>query len=344
MVIEGFSSDDVLSGKEFWKDKIVFITGATGFLGSWTAKILSDYGAKVVCLVRDGVPESNFYKLKLDKNVTVVNGDFNDFDLVDRTINEYEVDTVFHIGAQTIVSIANRNPVPTLKSNILGTINVLEACRNNKTVKRIVIASSDKAYGTSEKLPYDETTPLRGEHPYDVSKSCVDLISNMYYKTYGLPVCVTRCGNLYGPGDLNFNRIVPGIIRDIYNKREPVIRSDGTLVRSYFFVKDAVHAYIRLAEKMDDEKIRGESFNFSTDDKTSVLELVNMLISAAGSDLKPRILNEVKNEIAAQYLSSEKAKNLLQWSPKYRIEDCLKETVDWYMNFLSEQDGRILQR
>jgi CDP-glucose 4,6-dehydratase len=331
------SSEKTAGNKNFWKDRRIFVTGATGFLGAWVVKFLIELGADVVCLVRDKVPMSNFYLMGLDKRVIVVKGDFNDFDVVDRALNEYEIDTVFHIGAQTIVGIANRNPMPTLRSNIIGTVNVLEACRKNPTVKRIIVASSDKAYGTSDKLPYDERTELRGEHPYDVSKSCTDLIARMYFKTYKLPVCITRCGNLYGPGDLNFNRIVPGVLRDLHSDRGPVIRSDGSFIRSYFYVKDAALAYIELAEKMEEKNLFGEAFNFSSEQKLSVLELTNKMIDVTGKNLKPIVLSQASNEIKEQYLSSEKAKIILGWNSKYEIDNGLRETATWYFNFLNNR-------
>jgi CDP-glucose 4,6-dehydratase len=326
----------------FWKDRKVFVTGATGLLGSWLTKFLSDNGAEVVCLLRDQVFGNNFDFLKLNRKVTSVRGDYNDFELIDRIINEYEIETVFHLGAQTIVTIANKNPIPTLKGNINGTINILEACRKNSNVKRVIIASSDKAYGSSDSLPYDENTPLKGEHPYDVSKSCVDLIARAYFTTYNLPVCITRCGNLYGPGDLNFSRIVPGIIKNIFEKEAPIIRSNGRFIRSYFYVKDAAEAYIILAQQMEEKNLFGESFNFSTDEKMSVVELVKKIITLSNSKLNPKILDEVDHEIKDQYLSSEKAKNILNWNSKYSSEEGLEETIKWYDSFLNYKSKNIL--
>jgi len=318
---------------EFWKDRNVLVTGCTGLLGSWLTKSLAEKEANVVGLIRDLVPRSNLNWSGLNNKIISVRGEIEDYFLLERTINEYEVDTVFHLAAQTIVTIANRNPISTFKANIEGTWNILEACRRSPLVKRIIVASSDKAYGDQEKLPYDEKTPLEGRHPYDVSKSCADLICRSYFETYGLPVCTTRCGNFYGGGDLNFNRIVPGTIRSILDNERPVVRSDGKFLRDYFYIKDGVQSYMLLAEKMEDKRIHGEAFNFSTERPVTVLEIVDMIRMAMYSDLVPLILNQANNEIRDQYLSAKKAKNLLNWSPSYTLEDGIKETVDWYRIF-----------
>lgn len=323
-----------LEMKDFWKDRNVFITGCTGLLGSHLTQMLVEKKANVVGLIRDLVPKSNLVQTGVYDRINIVRGCIEDFYTVERTLNEYEIDTVFHLAAQTIVGIANRNPLSTFESNIKGTWCVLEACRRVPTISRIVIASSDKAYGEQDKLPYDEISPLVGSHPYDVSKSCADLISLMYYNTYKLPACVTRCGNFYGPGDLNFNRIVPGTIRSVLNSEPPMIRSDGSYIRDYFYVKDGALAYIYLAEKMDDQKIHGEAFNFSNEIQVSVLELAKKILKLMKrEDLKPKILNEAKNEIKHQYLSAEKARKMLGWKPKYDLNSGLKETIAWYKQF-----------
>jgi len=324
-----------------WKNKNVFITGSTGLLGSWLTKSIIDEGAKVVVLNRDIVPESILWSSSEDfdyigDKLNIVQGCLEDYQLLERILNEYEVEVVFHLGAQTIVGTANRNPLSTFESNIRGTYNLLEACRRNKElIKAIVVASSDKAYGVQEKLPYDENTPLRGTHPYDVSKSCADLISYTYFNTYKLPVCITRCGNLYGPGDLNFNRIIPETIRSILNGERPIIRSDGTYIRDYFYVKDGALAYKTLAEKMYELDIHGESFNFSNEIQVTVLELVEKLIEIMGTNIKPKILGNANNEIKHQYLSAQKARSTLNWHPHYTLEEGLKETIEWYKLFLN---------
>jgi len=317
----------------FWENKNILITGCTGLLGSWLAESLVSKKANVIGLVRDSVPKSRFYQSKIGNTVVTVRGEIENYFLLERIINEYEIDTVFHLAAQTIVTIANRNPISTFKSNIEGTWNILEACRKSSLVSRIVVASSDKAYGDQPILPYDEKTPLEGRHPYDVSKSCADLICRAYFETYNLPVCVTRCGNFYGGGDLNYNRIIPGTIQSIFHHKRPAIRSDGSPLRDYFYIRDGVDAYILVAEQMENKGIQGEAFNFSTEHPYSVLDIVQKIIDLMGSDLKPELLNHAANEIHDQYLSAGKAKKLLNWESKYTLESGLKETIDWYTHF-----------
>lgn len=322
---------------KFWNNKNVFITGGTGFLGSYLVKKLVNYGANVTILVRDYIPQSNIYRGEEYKKVNVVHGALEDYLLIERILGEYEIDTVFHLAAQAIVGVANRNPVGTFTSNIEGTWNILEAARRSPLIKQVIVASSDKAYGDQEKLPYDENMPLQGKHPYDVSKSCADLIAQTYYETYKLPVCITRCGNLYGGGDLNFNRIIPQSIQSILNKEAPVIRSDGSFIRDYFYIEDAVDAYIKLAEKVVDLNLGGQAFNFSNEIQLTVLELVNKILEIMGSDIKPIILNQGSNEIIHQYLSAKKARTVLGWSPNYTIDEGLSKTIEWYKDFLKKE-------
>lgn len=322
---------------EFWKGKNVFITGCTGFLGSWLTKELVRLGASVTGLVRDNVPQSWLYSGDEYKKINTVVGALEDEPLLERILGEYEIDTVFHVAAQAIVGIANRNPLSTFEANIRGTYNLLEASRKSPLVRRIVVASSDKAYGDQARLPYTEDMPLCGSHPYDVSKSCADLIAQSYHKTYGLPVCITRCGNLFGGGDLNFNRIIPQTIRSIINGEPPVIRSDGSFIRDYFYVEDAVRAYLLLAKKMNELYIEGHAFNFSNEVRLTVLELVNKILNLMGSDLEPVILNQGSNEIRHQYLSARKAREILGWAPRFTIEDGLKKTIAWYREFFGKE-------
>lgn len=318
----------------FWQDRPTLVTGATGLVGGALVKRLLRNGADVVCLVRDWVPESELVRSGLLQQVKTVRGDVRDQALAERVLGEFEIDTVIHLAAQTLVPVANRNPVATFESNIQGTWALLEACRRSPKVKQIVLASSDKAYGDAEVLPYDESTPLQGRHPYDVSKSCADLIAQSYAITYGLPVSVTRCGNFYGPGDLNWNRIIPGTIRSVQRGERPVIRSDGTLVRDYFFVEDGAAAYLLLAEKMaSDPALRGEAFNFSNETQVSVRELVDKVLSVMGSRLAPEVRNEATNEIKHQSLSAKKARERLGWRPHFTLEEGLRRTVAWYSSF-----------
>ncbi|AMM99390.1 GDP-mannose 4,6-dehydratase [Bacillus pumilus] len=320
----------------FWNGKNVFVTGCTGLLGSYLVKELIDQGANVTGLVRDQVPRSNLYQGSQFEKMNVVQGALEDMQTIERALGEYEIDTVFHLAAQAIVGVANRHPVSTFEANILGTWNVLEACRRQPLIKRVIVASSDKAYGEQEQLPYDEDMPLNGKHPYDVSKSCADLISHTYYNTYGLPVCITRCGNLYGGGDLNFNRIIPQTIQLVLEGEAPEIRSDGTFIRDYFYIEDAVKAYLLLAEKMEEKGLAGEAFNFSNEIQLTVLELVDKILKAMGSELKPRILNQGTHEIKHQYLSAEKARKLLDWKPDYSIDEGLEKTIEWYREFFQK--------
>jgi CDP-glucose 4,6-dehydratase len=322
--------------KPFWRDRPVLVTGATGLVGSWLTRRLAEAGADVVCLVRDWVPQSELVRSRTIDRVKVVRGDVRDRDLLERTIGEYETSTVIHLAAQTIVGIANRNPVSTFESNIQGTWNLLEACRRSPGVRSIVLASSDKAYGDQEVLPYGEDTPLEGRHPYDVSKSCSDLIGQAYATTYGLPVAVTRCGNFYGGGDLNWNRIVPGTIRSVLRGERPVIRSDGQFVRDYFYVEDGAAAYMLLAEQLHCRPdLHGLAFNFSNESEVTVLSLVDRILRSMDSDLEPQILNEASHEIRRQFLSASRARTMLKWSPLFTLDQGIERTISWYREFVA---------
>lgn len=320
----------------FWTDRNVFVTGATGLLGSHLTRELVERGASVTALVRDSVAASHFHRLGLEKKVSIVRGALEDYPLLERALGEYEIESVFHLGAQTIVGIANRNPLSTWESNVRGTYHLMEACRRSPKVKRVLVASSDKAYGAQTKLPYDEDSPLVGRFPYDCSKSCTDLICTSYSVSFGLPVCITRCGNLFGAGDLNWNRIVPGTIRSALRGEKPIIRSDGSFVRDYFYVEDAVHSYLTCAENMDRKDIAGQAFNFSDEKPLDVIAIAKMTLEACGRpDLELDIRGEATNEIPEQYLSSEKARRLLPgWKPTYGIAEGLQKTVGWYRELL----------
>jgi len=320
----------------FWKGKRVAVTGATGMVGSWLVKDLLDQGAMVVALVRDADPQSEFFRSGDYRRTTVVSGALEDFRSVERLVNEHETDTIFHLAAQPIVGAALRSPLPTFEANIRGTYHVLEAARlHSSLVERVVIASSDKAYGTSKQLPYLEEMPLRGEFPYEVSKSCADLISYSYFRTYKTPVTVARCGKIFGGGGVNWSGIGADTIRRLLNDQPPELRSDGTFVRDYLYVKDVSQAYMDLARHMGREGIDGEAFNFSPEVPLTVLQIVEAIQGVMGKqDVKPVILNTAKNEILSQYLDSSKAADRLSWSCRYSLEDGLRETVEWYKNFL----------
>jgi CDP-glucose 4,6-dehydratase len=324
----------------FWLDRPVFVTGATGLVGSWLVRRLLEANADVVCLVRDWVPQSELVRAALIDRVKVVRGDIRDRELLERSLGEYEIDTVIHLAAQTIVTIANRNPLSTFETNIAGTWNLLEACRRSPRVRQIVVASSDKAYGDQEILPYDEQTPLQGQHPYDVSKSAADLIAHTYAVSYDLPVAITRCGNFYGGGDLNWNRIIPGTIRSVLRGQRPLIRSDGQSIRDYFYVEDGAAAYLLLAEKLAARpELKGQAFNFSNETQVTVSQIVTQILQLMDSNLAPDIRNEASNEIRHQYLSAAKARHLLDWSPLFSPQEALRRTIAWYREFFANQPG-----
>ncbi len=315
----------------FWRDRPIFVTGASGLVGGALVAQLLKAGADIVVLERDRVPQSELARSGLQEKVKTVHGDVEDVLLMERVLGEYEIDTVIHLAAQTIVTIGNRNPLSTFESNVRGTWSLLEACRRSPTVKQIVVASSDKAYGDQETLPYTEDAPLQGRHPYDVSKSCADLIAQSYASTFGLPVVISRCGNFYGGGDLNWNRIVPGTIRSVLRGTRPVIRSDGKSIRDYFYVEDGAAAYMTLAEQLASRpELKGHAFNFSNELQVTVLDITQKILTAMGSDLKPDVQNVAKNEIRHQYLSAEKARTMLGWKPLFTLDEGLLKTIQWY--------------
>ncbi len=323
-----------------WTEKRVLVTGATGLIGSWLVKDLLNKGAKVVCLIRDIDYQTEFYRSKDYLKTTIVNGALEDMDTIERAVNEYEIELIFHLGAQTIVGAAQREPLQTFESNIRGTYHILEASRkHSELVKGVIVASSDKAYGIAKELPYNEDHRLEGTHPYDVSKSCADLISQSYYHSYGLPVSISRCGNVYGGGDLNWSRIVPGTIRSLLDDQRPVLRSDGNHIRDYIYVKDVVAAYSLQAASLLMNKTAGESFNFSNESRTTVIEIVNEIISIMGKEnIKPEILNMKLKEIPEQSLSAKKAHKILDWHPKFDLRKGLSETVNWYYNYFEKSE------
>ncbi len=320
----------------FWRNRPTLVTGCTGLLGSWLTQALLAAGADVVGLIRDDAPYSQLARSGALGRIRVARGDVTDYQTMERVLNEYEIDAVFHLAAQTIVGIANRAPLSTFEANIRGTWVTLEAARRTATVKRILVASSDKAYGTQPVLPYTEDMPLQGQHPYDVSKSAADLLAQSYAITYGAPVAVTRCANLYGGGDLNWNRLIPGTVRSALGGEAPVIRSDGTFMRDYLYVRDAVRAYMLLAEAIERPDVRGQAFNCGTDAPMSVLDMTRLILKLSPHpDLEPVVLNEVKNEIKDQYLDSSKIRQRIGWQPAWTREEAMRETLGWYAEYLS---------
>lgn len=333
----------VVTPAESWAERRVFLTGATGLVGSWLVKALLSRGAWVAAMVLDSDPQSELYRSGDFQRIAIVNGALEDLAALERAITRHETDTVIHLGAQTIVGAAHRNPLQTFEANIRGTYHLLEACRRHSSVVRsVVVASSDKAYGAQTQLPYTEETPLAGVFPYEVSKSCVDLIAQSYHRTYGLPVAIVRCGNIYGGGDLNWSRLVPGTIKSLLRGSRPFIRSDGTYLRDYIYVQDVVNAYLRTAEALDAGQVAGQAFNFSPESPVSVLEMVNRIRLLMGrEDLEPEILNTATGEIRNQYLSSVKALERLGWRCHYSLDEGLSETIAWYKQFAGAPKGGV---
>jgi CDP-glucose 4,6-dehydratase len=325
-----------VTNHDFWRDRRVFVTGATGIVGSWLVRELLAHGAHVAVLVRDADPQSELLRSGDVQRCTVFNGTVEDFWTLERAISLHEAEYVFHLAAQTIVGVAHRNPFTTFETNIRGTYNLLEASRIHASLVRgVIVASSDKAYGEVDALPYLETMPLRGRHPYEVSKSCTDLIAASYWHTYGVPVAIARCGNIYGGGDLNWSRIVPGTIRSLVRGERPTLRSDGTFRRDYIYVKDVARAYMLLGEHACEPTVRGEAFNFSDESPLSVLDIVNAIRRLMGSDLEPDVRNVAQGEIRDQFLSAAKARDTLNWRPTYDLDAALRETIAWYRALLA---------
>lgn len=321
-----------------WKDKNVLITGATGFVGSWLTKALVERGANVIIFVRDHVPATPLKYMGIYNKVgAAASGDITVYNSIRRVFNEYEIDTCFHLAAQTIVGVANRSPVPTFETNIKGTWNILEAARNSETIKRVVVASTDKVYGEPKELPITEQHPLLAAYPYDASKACMERLCGVFVATYGLPIVITRCCNIYGGGDLNFSRIIPGTIRSVLFNERPIIRSDGSPVRDFIHVDDVVSAYITSADSLAKEGVLGEAFNFGSNAPIDVLSLVKKIIEISGKALEPEILGKgaPKAEISRQYLSNEKANRILGWEPRVGLEEGLRRTIEWYATFFN---------
>lgn len=320
----------------FWRERSVLVTGCTGLIGAWLTKELVSQGARVVGLIRDRVPRSTFSEWALAKQIIGVRGELSDLTLLERLLQEYEIETVFHLAAQAAVPVAIRDPYLTFESNIRGTYTLLEACRR-ASPKRVIVASSDKAYGEQAILPYQETAPLHGDFPYDVSKSCVDLLAQSYWKTYHLPVCITRCANMFGAGDLQWTRIVPKTIRLALLNQAPTIRSDGNFKRDYCYVRNIADAYLTLAQRMLDVGCAGEAFNFGSETPLTVLELVGIILQKMGkSHLLPSVENTATGEIRQQWLDATKAHELLDWSPRWTLEEGLADTIAWYTRYLEE--------
>lgn len=321
--------------RPYWQNRPVLVTGASGLVGSQLVAALLASGADVAVLLRDRDLRSELSRSGNIGRVAVTEGELESLADVERAIAESGASVVFHLGAQTLVGVGLNAPLLTLESNVRGTYNLLEASRRQSgTVERVVVASSDKAYGQSDH-PYSEDDPLRASSPYDVSKAAGDLIAQSYHTTYGLRLGIVRCGNIYGGGDLNWSRIVPGTIRSFLKREAPEIRSDGTYVRDYIYIADVVDAYLAVAEALDRPEVAGEAFNFASGAQVSVLEMVKAIAKVMGGHLpQPRVLNIAKNEIKEQRLSIEKAKRVLGWKSRVSIDDGLRSTIEWYRAYL----------
>lgn len=319
----------------FWTNRNVFVTGATGFVGAHITRLLIEQGASVVCLQRDAVRANSLDLFDLRRRTTVIQGALEDYTLLERILNEYEIEAVFHLGAQAIVGAANRSPLSTFETNIRGTYFLMEACRITKSVQRVVVASSDKAYGTHEHLPYTEDNALNGLFPYDASKVCTDVIARSYAHAYGLPVAVTRFANVYGPGDMNLSRIVPGTILSVLKNEAPIIRSDGTPIREFVYVDDVARGYLLLAERIAEAK--GEAFNFGTGEQVQMLDLVKRIIQLSGKTIEPKVMLQTKiaGEIDAQYLSAAKVEGRFGWKAEVSLDEGLRRTIDWYRQHIA---------
>lgn len=313
----------------------VFVTGGNGFLGSLLVQRLVEQDAEVTCLIKEERPLSRFHTDRLSERVTCVRGVMEDFGLLCEILPSKRIDTVFHLAAQPIIGEAKRDPLPMFESNVRGMYNMLEAARRWGRLRAFVSVTSDKSYGEGEHLPYVETDRLLGIAPYDASKVCADVLSQSYARSYGLPVGIARMGNLYGPGDIQWSRVVPGIVRSLLAGERPIIRSDGRMQRDYFFIEDAVEGLLVLGAALDRPEIRGEAFNFGTGIPTSVLEIVRALISRSGLDIAPVIQNEAVGEISAQYLDCAKAKRLLGWVPRTPLDAGLDFAWGWYKQVLT---------
>lgn len=321
---------EVRNTKPFWKDRNVLVTGCTGFLGSWLSCALINAEANVIGFVRSKGEHSHLFRTGCQKNMHLVCGSIEDFQIVERTLREYEVDTIFHLAAQSIVDKASQNPLTTYEINIRGTGNVLEAARYNPKVKNIIVASTDRVYGECGSHSCEESAPLKGIHPYDLSKCCADQLCSSYFYSHNLPVAVARCSNLFGGGDLNYNRLIPGTIHSILQGDPPVIRSDGSHIRQYLYVEDCVEAFLLLAERMEELRLYGEAFNLSLESPVSVRQLVQQILDLMDADLKPVVLNHASIEIKRLLISTEKADKVLGWKPKYSLDRGLRKTIEWY--------------
>ena len=328
----------IMLDRKFWKDKRVLVTGFEGFLGSHLTRAILPIGAKVVGLDIKTFRRQTILSSQDYKKLIVFKGSVTNRKLVQDILRRYSINVIFHLAAEAIVGRSHKNPLCAFESNIAGTWEVLEASRQQGKIQALIVASSDKAYGSHKQLPYQETAPLIANHPYDVSKSCADLIANTYFHTYGLPIAITRCGNIYGPGDFNFSRLIPDAMRSLALNKRLEIRSDGKFVRDYVYVDDIVAGYLRIAELLNRRKLYGEAFNLSDEQPLTVVKLLNQIdkVYPGGRKLNYKIMNTAKYEIKKQYLSSTKARQILGWKPRYSLSEGLRKTGKWYAEYFNQ--------
>lgn len=314
------------------KNKKVLVTGGAGFVGSHLVEELIKEKAKIYVVDINFDKRSYLFTEGLHKKVKVINLDLCDFNKLVKLIKRYKIEFIFHLAAQALVDVAINDPKGTLENNIVSTINILEIVRTSKKIKGVIVASSDKAYGKLNKSKYVESDPLSGDHPYETSKSATDLITTTYCKTYNISAVVTRFGNIYGEGDLNFSRIIPGIMESLIKKTKLKIRSNGKYIRDYLYVKDVVNGYLLLAKNID--KVKGEVFNFGSDETLTVLEVIKLIEKSLNKKINFIIKNTAKNEIPYQSLNYSKIRKILGWKPKHSIKLTANKILNWYQKII----------
>lgn len=332
-----------------WKESRVFITGVDGFVGSHLAKRFLSLGASVGGVLHKPVQEgeSGLLVWGIADRVKTYIGDIANERFVEYALNDFNPHWIFHLAAQSIVTKAQRSPFLTYETNIKGTYSLLCSASILKELQGIILASSDKAYGESSELPYTEKTPLRGGSIYDTSKACGDLIASSAAKSFDLQLCITRCANIYGPGDLHFSRIVPDTVKAVVKGEHPVIRGSGLHERDFIYVDDAIAAYVFLAEYMQKNKVRGEGFNIGNEKSFRIADLVQMILDIGDSEGKKVIIlgKETPAEITKQSMDATKARTYLGWNPQVPLAEGLKRTIDWYRGYFArkEKNGTLYQ-
>lgn len=327
----------------FWNGRRVLITGANGFIGAWLSRTLIDLGAQVT-----GYDKSDSGALDLHPDVKprvkIVLGDLTDQAKMEQTLADGQIQTLYHLAAQSNIAIARGGPVPAFESNIRGTWSVLDACRVYGKLETIAVAASNTVYGDHDRHPFDESFALNANHPYSASKACADILARCYAATWGLPIAIARATNTYGGADPNLARIVPGTFLSILRGQQPEIRSDGTPTKGYLYVKDTVNAYRLLGERAAEDAVRGQPVNFHPDKPSSVLELVQTMVNVADRpDLSPRVTGK-PGKYEFEHLTNQRARDVLGWTPQYSLEAGLRETFQWYQAHAGAELERAAQR